>query len=157
MNAGEYFDVTVPALPAASLVVIDDRPDLHVLLGRRRPGAFVGDMIVYPGGAVDDNDWRLGPTLVPGAGAGLCYRCGGVLTPRSARRARRSACSPTRTRCMTARRSLRWATGRPRGGASLRHHFFSLATPVAAQVADDELVEVWWGAAGRHARSARSR
>ena len=40
--------VTVPALPAASLVVIDDRPDLHVLLGRRRPGAFVGDMIVYP-------------------------------------------------------------------------------------------------------------
>jgi len=61
--------VTVPARPAASLVVIDERPDLHVLLGRRRPGAFVGDMIVYPGGAVDDDDWRLGPTLVPGATA----------------------------------------------------------------------------------------
>ena len=61
--------MTVPALPAASLVVIDDRPDLHVLLGRRRPGAFVGDMIVYPGGAVDDDDWRLGPALVPGATA----------------------------------------------------------------------------------------
>ncbi len=64
--------MTVPALPAASLVVIDDRPDLHVLFGCRRPGAFIGDMIVYPGGAVDDDDWRLGTALVPGAsGSGL--------------------------------------------------------------------------------------
>ncbi|MEM8707471.1 MAG: hypothetical protein AAGE98_13490, partial [Actinomycetota bacterium] len=61
--------MTVPALPAASLVVIDDRPDLHVLIGRRRPGAFVGGMIVYPGGAVDEADWRRGPELVPGASA----------------------------------------------------------------------------------------
>ena len=60
---------TVPALPAASMVVIDDRPDLHVLIGKRRPGAFVGDMIVYPGGAVDASDFEVGPALVPGAAA----------------------------------------------------------------------------------------
>lgn len=52
------------------MVIIDDRPDLHVLIGRRRPGAFVGGMIVYPGGAVDPEDWRVGPT-----------RCGGISAP----------------------------------------------------------------------------
>ena len=52
------------------MVIIDDRPDLHVLIGRRRPGAFVGGMIVYPGGAVDEDDWRLGPE-----------RCSGVTAP----------------------------------------------------------------------------
>ena len=31
----------VRPLPAASMVVIDDRPELHVLIGKRRPGAFV--------------------------------------------------------------------------------------------------------------------
>ena len=59
----------VPALPAASMVIIDDRPDLHVLIGKRRPGAFVGDMIVYPGGAVDTADFEVGPARVPGAAA----------------------------------------------------------------------------------------
>ncbi len=38
------------------MVIIDDRPDLHVLIGRRRPGPWVGGMIVYPGGAVDPED-----------------------------------------------------------------------------------------------------
>ena len=60
---------TMPALPAASMVIIDDRPELHVLIGKRRPGAFVGDMIVYPGGAVDASDFAVGPSLVPGATA----------------------------------------------------------------------------------------
>jgi 8-oxo-dGTP pyrophosphatase MutT (NUDIX family) len=49
--------VNVPVRPAASILVIDDRPDLHVLIGRRRPGSvFVGGMIVFPGGGVDDID-----------------------------------------------------------------------------------------------------
>ena len=48
------------------MVIIDDRPDLHVLIGRRRPGQFVGGMIVYPGGSVDDADWQLGPARCPG-------------------------------------------------------------------------------------------
>jgi len=59
----------IPARPAASMVIIDDRPDLHVLIGKRRPGAFVGDMIVYPGGAVDAEDFEVGPQRVPGATA----------------------------------------------------------------------------------------
>lgn len=59
----------VPALPAASMVIIDDRPDLHVLIGKRRPGAFVGDMIVYPGGAVDTSDFEVGLSRLPGAAA----------------------------------------------------------------------------------------
>lgn len=47
----------VPALPAASVLVVDDRPDLHVLIGQRRPGSvFVGGMIVFPGGGVDPDD-----------------------------------------------------------------------------------------------------
>lgn len=59
----------IPALAAASMVIIDDRPDLHVLIGKRRPGAFVGDMIVYPGGAVDAADFAVGPSRLPGAAA----------------------------------------------------------------------------------------
>ena len=47
----------VPVRPAASVLVVDDRPDLHVLIGRRRAGSeFVGGMIVFPGGAVDPED-----------------------------------------------------------------------------------------------------
>ena len=49
--------MSVPVLPAASVLVVDDRPDLHVLVGRRRAASeFVGGMIVFPGGAVDDDD-----------------------------------------------------------------------------------------------------
>ncbi len=47
----------IPALPAASVLIVDDRPDLHVVIGRRRPGsAFVGGLIVFPGGGVDPQD-----------------------------------------------------------------------------------------------------
>jgi 8-oxo-dGTP pyrophosphatase MutT (NUDIX family) len=47
----------VPALPAASVLVVDDRPDLHVVIGKRRPGSnFVGGLIVFPGGGVDPED-----------------------------------------------------------------------------------------------------
>jgi 8-oxo-dGTP pyrophosphatase MutT (NUDIX family) len=49
--------VTIPARPAASVLVVDDRPDLHVVIGRRRPGSiFVGGLIVFPGGGVDPED-----------------------------------------------------------------------------------------------------
>jgi len=47
----------VPVRQAASVLVVDDRPDLHVLVGRRRRSSgFVPGMIVFPGGAVDDDD-----------------------------------------------------------------------------------------------------
>ncbi|MDG2028189.1 MAG: NUDIX domain-containing protein [Acidimicrobiales bacterium] len=60
---------SVPILPAASVLVIDDRPDLHVVIGQRRPGSiFVGGMIVFPGGGVDPDD-SIGParSRVPSA------------------------------------------------------------------------------------------
>lgn len=45
------------ARPAASLVVLDDRPDLHVLVGRRRPDlVFAPGLVVFPGGAQEDSD-----------------------------------------------------------------------------------------------------
>jgi len=47
----------VPVRPAATIMLLDDRPDLHVLLLRRRAGsAFVGGMYVFPGGGVDPHD-----------------------------------------------------------------------------------------------------
>ena len=42
---------------AASVLVIADRPGLEVLLlERRAASAFVGGMVVFPGGAVDESD-----------------------------------------------------------------------------------------------------
>lgn len=62
--------MSVPALAAASMVIIDDRPDLHVLIGLRRPGStFVGGLIVYPGGGVDPQDFADGPKLIKNAEA----------------------------------------------------------------------------------------
>jgi 8-oxo-dGTP pyrophosphatase MutT (NUDIX family) len=47
----------IPVRPAATVMVVDDRPDLHVLLLRRRAGSnFVGGMDVFPGGGVDPHD-----------------------------------------------------------------------------------------------------
>jgi 8-oxo-dGTP pyrophosphatase MutT (NUDIX family) len=47
----------VPVRPAATVMVLDDRPDLHVLLLRRRAGSdFVGGMTLFPGGGVDVED-----------------------------------------------------------------------------------------------------
>lgn len=58
MTAGAAFDPAAVAVrPAATIMLLDDRPDLHVLLLRRRAGsAFVGGMSVFPGGAVDPAD-----------------------------------------------------------------------------------------------------
>jgi 8-oxo-dGTP pyrophosphatase MutT (NUDIX family) len=47
----------VPVQPAATLMLVADRPDLHVLLLRRRAAsAFVGGMNVFPGGGLDPAD-----------------------------------------------------------------------------------------------------
>jgi len=47
----------VPAQPSATLMLLDDRPDLQVLMLRRRRGsAFVGGMFVFPGGGVEADD-----------------------------------------------------------------------------------------------------
>jgi 8-oxo-dGTP pyrophosphatase MutT (NUDIX family) len=47
----------VPVRPAATLILLSDRPDLQVLLLRRRAAsAFVPGMVVFPGGALDEAD-----------------------------------------------------------------------------------------------------
>ena len=47
----------VEVRPAATVMIVDDRPDLHVLMLKRNArSVFVGDMWVYPGGAVDPED-----------------------------------------------------------------------------------------------------
>lgn len=53
--AQRYADV--PIRPAATVMLVADRPDLHVLLLRRRLASdFVGGMSVFPGGGVDAED-----------------------------------------------------------------------------------------------------
>ena len=48
---------SVPVRPAATVMILDDRPDLHVLLLRRREASvFVPGMDVFPGGGVDSED-----------------------------------------------------------------------------------------------------
>ncbi len=55
--AADAAPAAVPVRPAATIMLLDDRPDLHVLLLRRRAGsAFVGGMSVFPGGGVDPAD-----------------------------------------------------------------------------------------------------
>lgn len=47
----------VPVQRAATVIVVDDRPELEVLCLRRRAGSsFVGGMTVFPGGGIDDHD-----------------------------------------------------------------------------------------------------
>ncbi len=59
----------VPVRPAATLMLVDDRPDLQVLMLRRRRGsAFVGGMFVFPGGRVEADD----------AGAAVAALCAGL-------------------------------------------------------------------------------
>ena len=51
----------VPVQLAATVLLVDDRPDLHVLCLRRRAGSnFVGGMTVFPGGGVDEHDAHAG-------------------------------------------------------------------------------------------------
>ncbi|MEA3214580.1 MAG: hypothetical protein QOJ19_736 [Acidimicrobiia bacterium] len=53
----EYDPAAVAIRPAATVMLVDDRPDLHVLMLRRNARqVFASDMWVYPGGAVDVAD-----------------------------------------------------------------------------------------------------
>ncbi|MDY7100853.1 MAG: NUDIX domain-containing protein [Actinomycetota bacterium] len=57
----------VPVRPAATVMLVDDRPDLHVLVLRRNAATiFAGGMWVFPGGRVDPDDEvvaaRVGPS-----------------------------------------------------------------------------------------------
>lgn len=48
---------TVPIRPAATVMLIDDRPDLQLLMMERHANiVFAGGMWVFPGGSVDDED-----------------------------------------------------------------------------------------------------
>jgi 8-oxo-dGTP pyrophosphatase MutT (NUDIX family) len=65
-NAGNWKDFdpeSVPMQLAATILLVDDRPgpsggdELHVLMLRRRQGsAFVGGLMVFPGGGIDADD-----------------------------------------------------------------------------------------------------
>src|SRR5213592_1407149 len=55
--AASQTTAAVPVRPAATVMIVDDRPDLHVLLLRRRAASqFVPGMDVFPGGGVDAHD-----------------------------------------------------------------------------------------------------
>ena len=58
MTGSDTFDpLTVPIRPAATVMLVDDRPDLHVLMVKRTGRAvFAPDMWVFPGGRVDPED-----------------------------------------------------------------------------------------------------
>lgn len=48
---------SVPVRQAATVLILDERPDLQVLMLKRNArSVFVGDMWVFPGGAVDPED-----------------------------------------------------------------------------------------------------
>jgi 8-oxo-dGTP pyrophosphatase MutT (NUDIX family) len=56
-TAPDFDPAAVPVRPAATIMLLEDRPDLQVLLlTRRADSAFVGGMSVFPGGAVDPAD-----------------------------------------------------------------------------------------------------
>ena len=47
----------VPIWPAATVLIVDDRPDLQVVMMRRSAtSSFVADHTVFPGGRVEDSD-----------------------------------------------------------------------------------------------------
>lgn len=53
----DYDPAEVPVQPAATVMLVDDRPDLHVLLVHRTAKVvFAADSWVFPGGRVDPED-----------------------------------------------------------------------------------------------------
>ena len=58
MSSGPDFDpAAVPIQPAATVMIVDDRPDLQVLMIQRNAAmVFGGGMWVFPGGRVDPAD-----------------------------------------------------------------------------------------------------
>ena len=58
---------TVPIRDAATVMVVADRPDLHVLMVRRAAKlAFGASAWVFPGGRVDADDATVSSTVVTG-------------------------------------------------------------------------------------------
>ena len=56
-QSDDYDPASIPIRNAATVLILDERPDLHVLMLKRNSrSVFVGDMWVFPGGAVDDDD-----------------------------------------------------------------------------------------------------
>lgn len=56
-RGGDYDPTQIPIRHAATVLILDERPDLHVLMLKRNArSVFVGDMWVFPGGAVDEHD-----------------------------------------------------------------------------------------------------
>ncbi|MEM7288396.1 MAG: NUDIX hydrolase [Actinomycetota bacterium] len=56
-TGGDYDPDAIPVREAATVLIIDERPDLQVLMLKRNARSiFVGDMWVFPGGAVDEAD-----------------------------------------------------------------------------------------------------
>jgi 8-oxo-dGTP pyrophosphatase MutT (NUDIX family) len=56
-SGGDYDPDSVEVRSAATVLVLDERPDLQVLMLKRNSrSVFVGDMWVFPGGAVDPED-----------------------------------------------------------------------------------------------------
>ncbi len=57
LPALDYDPLGVPVQPAATVMLVDDRPDLHVLLVHRTAKVvFAADSWVFPGGRVDPTD-----------------------------------------------------------------------------------------------------
>lgn len=92
VSAADLPDDGVPIQPAATVLIVDDRPDLQVVMMRRSPSSsFVADHTVFPGGRVEDADadpaWGLLATdsscdplgELPGTvGSGLGHRVAAV-------------------------------------------------------------------------------
>ena len=56
-SGGDYDPESVAIRSAATVLILADRPDLQVLMLKRNARSiFVGDMWVFPGGAVDPED-----------------------------------------------------------------------------------------------------
>lgn len=56
-KSDDYDPTEVSVRTAATVLILDERPDLHVLMLKRNArSVFVGDMWVFPGGAVDPDD-----------------------------------------------------------------------------------------------------
>ena len=56
-SGGDYDPESIVIRSAATVLILADRPDLQVLMLKRNARSiFVGDMWVFPGGAVDPED-----------------------------------------------------------------------------------------------------
>ena len=131
------------------MVIIDDRPDLQVLIGRRRPGAFVGGLIVYPGGAVDDEDWAVGPELCSGVTApGLSNdEAAGYLHAAIRETREEVGLWPDPHLVLDGAEFAavgHWTTPEDAPRRYDTRFFLARNPGGVATVCDDELVEVWW-------------